>query len=112
MGVKTEGKGTVQKKMLLDNNGFLFLSHELIVRPNGNPLQDRNFRDSGIEPDKTAPERDFISEYYLDNTPEDEDDSLGIDFFRNLDKAISEEQMRMARELVREMIDNPGLQEK
>ena len=111
MGAKTEGRGTVQKKMLLDNNGFLFLSHELIVRPNGTPLQDRNFRDSGIEPDKNAPERDFISEYYLENTPENEDDSLGIDFFRNLDKAISEEQLRMARELVREMIDNPGLQE-
>jgi len=110
IGEKTEGKGSFQKKMLLDNDGFLFLSHELVVRPNGELLQDRSFRESGIEPDKVAPERDFVSEYYLENSPENEDDQLGIDFFKDLDEAIDEEQMRIAREYVRDMIDNPAVQ--
>ena len=107
-GVKTEGKGSVQKKVTLESNGFLYLSHELLVRPSGNPIQNRNFRESGIEPDQAAPGRDFISDYYLENTPEDEDTQLGVDFFRNLDKAVNEEQMRMAREIVRDLVNNSG----
>jgi len=108
IGGKTEGKGSVQKKLPLESSGFLYLSHELMIRPNGKPIQDRNFRNSGIEPDRQAPGHDFIPDYYSDNTPENDDEQLGVDFFRNLDDAVAEEQMRMARELVREMVDNPG----
>lgn len=108
VGVKTEGKGSVQKKLPLESSGFLYLSHELLVRPNGNPIQDRNFRKSGIEPDQLAPGRDFITEYYLGNTPDNDDVQLGVDFFKNLDNAISEEQMRIALEIVRDLVNNPG----
>ncbi|MFH1964921.1 MAG: S41 family peptidase [Acidobacteriota bacterium] len=108
VGVKTEGKGSVQKKLPLESGGFLYLSHELLVRPNGNPIQDRNFRMSGIEPDQLAPGRDFINDYYLENTPDNDDVQLGVDFFKNLDNAIDEEQMRMARKIVRDLINNPA----
>lgn len=108
VGVKTEGKGSVQKKLALESSGFLYLSHELLVRPNGKPIQDRNFRNSGIEPDQLAPGRDFITDYYLENTPDNDDVQLGVDFFKNLDNAINEEQMRMALEIVRDLVNNPG----
>ena len=108
IGGKTEGKGSVQKRVPLESYGFLYLSHEHMVRPNGELIQARNFRDSGIEPDNEAPGREFISDYYLENTPEGDDEQLDVDFFRNLDSAILEEQMRMARELVRELVDNPS----
>ena len=106
IGLKTEGKGSVQKKLPLESNGFLYLSHELLVRPSGTPIQDRNFRKSGIEPDQAAPGREFITDYYLENTPDDDDEQLGVDFFKVLDEAINEEQLRMARELTRDMINS------
>lgn len=106
IGLKTEGKGSVQKKLTLESNGFLYLSHELLVRPSGTPIQDRNFRKSGIEPDQQAPGRDFVTDYYLENTPDNDDEQLGVDFFKVLDDAINEEQLRMAREIARDLINS------
>ena len=48
------------------------------------------------------------TEYYLENTPDNDDVQLGVDFFKNLDNAINEEQMRMALEIVRDLVNNPG----
>jgi carboxyl-terminal processing protease len=107
IGVKTEGRGSVQKKIPLESSGFLFLSRELLVRPNGDPIQNRNFRESGIEPDQLAPGRDFITEYYLENTPDNDDVQLGVDFFKNFDETMNKEQLRMAREKLRELVNNP-----
>jgi len=77
------------------------------VRPNGDPIQNRDFRESGIEPDQLAPGRDFITEYYMENTPDNDDAQLGVDFFKNFDGAMNEEQMRMAREKLRDLVNNP-----
>lgn len=106
LGEKTEGKGSVQKRIPLESAGFIYLSRELVIRPDGEPIQNKSFRESGIEPDTQAPSRDFVSDYYLENTPEGDDEQLGVDFFKNLDAAIEAEQMRMAKKHVRELINN------
>ena len=107
LGSKTEGKGSIQQKLPLESNAFLFLSRELLVRPNGEPIQNKSFRESGINPDNTSPERDFITDFTIEHGPQGRDEELGVDFFRKLDAAIAEEQLKTARELVRDLIDNP-----
>ena len=107
LGSKTEGKGSIQQKLPLESNAFLFLSRELLVRPNGEPIQNKSFRESGIKPDNTSPERDFITDFTIEHGPTGSDEELGVDFFRKLDTAIAEEQLKTARELVRDLIDNP-----
>lgn len=111
LGNKTEGRGSIQQKLPLESNAFLFLSRELLVRPNGDPIQNRSFRESGIKPDKISPERDFVTDFTIENGPQGVDEELGVDFFRKLDRAIEEEQLETAKEFVRDLIDNPELSE-
>ncbi|HLV02755.1 MAG TPA: S41 family peptidase, partial [Acidobacteriota bacterium] len=105
VGEQTNGQGTLQSEFILDGGSVLIISTKLIDRPVGKPLQAAELRDSGIEPDVRAPTRDFITNFYFDNTGEDETE-LEESFFRSLDKAVEQEQLQAGIEEVKKIIEN------
>ncbi|MFQ5740122.1 MAG: S41 family peptidase [Acidobacteriota bacterium] len=104
VGEKTNGCGSVQKRFTLTDGSVVFISTQLIFRPSGKPLQAASLRESGIDPDTRSPSREFVTSFYFANTPDHPSDDLGDDFYRKLDKAIDEEQLKSGLELIREKV--------
>lgn len=96
VGERTNGHGSIQSEFKLQDGSKLFLSTALIVRPNNDPLQSDEVRKSGIAPDVLSPKRDFISNFYFENSGDDDAEDLGDDFYTRLDQAVRQEQYKAA----------------
>lgn len=104
VGERSNGKASIQKQFTLEDGSVLFLSTSLYYRPSGDSIQERQLRDSGIEPDLRAPGQDFISNFYFENTSEDREEALTDDFYRRLDQAINQEQLEAGLKQVRSLL--------
>ncbi len=104
VGERTNGHGSIQSEFELHDGSKLFLSTALIVRPNNAPLQSEEVRKSGVAPDVLSPERDFISNFYFENSGDDDEEELGDDFYSRLDQAVRQEQYKAALGQLKEEI--------
>lgn len=104
VGERTNGHGSIQSEFELHDGSKLFLSTALIVRPNNAPLQSEEVRKSGVAPDVLSPERDFISNFYFENSGDDDEEELGDDFYTRLDQAVRQEQYKAALGQLKEEI--------
>ncbi len=108
VGERSNGHGSIQHEFILRSGAHLFLSTGLLVRPDGKPLQSEEYRDSGLEPDVLSPAREFISNFYFDNSTGAEDEELGDDFYARLDSAIDKQQFDAAVSHLQEKIRSEG----
>jgi carboxyl-terminal processing protease len=108
VGERTNGHGSIQSEFRLQDGSKLFLSTALIIRPNNEPLQSDEVRKSGIAPDVLSPERDFISNFYFENSGDNDAEDLGDDFYNRLDKAVRQEQYKAALGQLREELSRPS----
>jgi carboxyl-terminal processing protease len=108
IGERSNGHGSIQHEFVLRSGARLFLSTGLMIRPTGKPLQSDEYRESGLDPDVQSPERDFISNFYFDNSTGDEDEELGDDFYSRLDSAINQRQFDAAVSHLQEKIRSQG----
>jgi len=104
VGERTNGRGSVQKEFPLEDGARLFITTELLMRASGEPLQAKSARQSGVKPDVRSPSQDFATEYFFDHTTEDLEESLAEEFYRGLDQAVEEEQLKDALEVIRENV--------
>lgn len=104
VGDRTNGCGSVQETFELQDGSRLILSTQLLVRPSGEKLQSGEIRKWGITPDVLAPDRDFITNFYYDNTPETDEEDLDEAFYLRLDSAIEAEQLKKAEAYLAEKI--------
>lgn len=111
VGERTNGKGSLQKEYVLDDGSVLILTNTLLIRPNGQPLQKEELRESGIDPDALAPTREFVTDYYFENSPED-DQELGPEFYLGLDEAIDAQQMEKAVQYLKELLNEESSSQK
>ncbi len=105
VGQRTNGLGSIQEKFQLDGGSVLFVSTRLFYRPTGEPIQAEDLRKSGLKPSLSSPNRDFVTNFYLENTPEDLDAEPTPDFYRKLDEAIEVEQLEDSLEYLKKKID-------
>jgi len=108
VGERTNGHGSIQSEFRLQDGSKLFLSTALIIRPNNEPLQSDEVRKSGIAPDVLSPERDFISNFYFENSGDNDAEDLGDDFYNRLDQAVRQEQYKAALGQLREELSRPS----
>ncbi|MFZ0430422.1 MAG: S41 family peptidase [Acidobacteriota bacterium] len=96
VGERTNGHGSIQSEFKLRDGSKLFLSTAMILRPDQQPLQSEELRKSGVAPDVLSPERDFISNFYFENSGDGDEEDLGDDFYTRLDEAVRQEQYKAA----------------
>jgi hypothetical protein len=79
----------------------------MFYRPNEDPIQVEDIRKSGLKPDLLSPDRNFVTNFYVENTPETETEiELAPEFYRRLDEAIEVEQWEDGLERLRRKIDD------
>ena len=101
VGERTNGYGSEQERFALEDGSMLLLSTRLYYRSNQKPLQGRTLTRSGIGPDVRSPSENFVTHFFYEKAPEDAEESLGEEFYGQLDKAIEAEQLETAVERVR-----------
>jgi carboxyl-terminal processing protease len=106
IGQRTNGLGSIQEMFQLGDGSVLFVSTRMFYRPTEAAIQGEDIRSSGLKPGVLSPDRDFVTNFYLENTPEDIDRDLDPDFYRRLDEAIGEEQLEDGLERLREKIES------
>lgn len=112
VGERTNGDGAERSLVTLDSGTVLMISTRLFVRPSGEPIQQRDLRDSGIKPDVRSPDQSFVSQFYFENTGEEEmETQLDDVFFRRLDEAIAERQLETAVKELKDRIEEIDLEE-
>jgi carboxyl-terminal processing protease len=105
IGERTNGEGSLQKRFLLEDGSCLFLTTDLIVRPSGELIQAEEVRDSGLSPDITSPSREFVTDFYYENSPVDQEEELNQEFYEHLDEVIQKQQLDTAVEHLKDMTD-------
>ncbi len=101
VGERSNGRGSTQSVFQLNDGAALFVSTALYIRPQGKPLQGETLRESGVNPDVRAPNQEFVTNFYFENTTENFEDDEVDDFYRRLDEAVEREQLSQALERVR-----------
>jgi carboxyl-terminal processing protease len=104
IGLRTNGHGSLQERFDLADGSVVFLATRLLVRKDGRPLQGVRTRSSGLTPKLESPSPDFVSNFYLAHLGEEITGSELEDFYRELSKAIEEEQLKNGIEEVRRRI--------
>lgn len=105
VGEKTNGHGSIQQDFKLHDGSVLFISTGMVYRPHGEPWQTDEIRKSGIIPDVQSPARDFVSNFYFENSSDSEDvDGLDEEFYSRLDQAIKSEQLEAALKHLADLI--------
>jgi carboxyl-terminal processing protease len=94
VGERSNGRGSIQDEYRMEDGSVLIISTHILYRPDGEPLQRKELRNSGIVPDVRSPAPDFVTSFYFENTPEESEGDPGEDFYQRLDRAIEEEQMK------------------
>lgn len=94
VGEKTDGRGSQQEYVHLENGAVLHISTKLFYRPTGEPIQGPSLKEAGITPEVRSPDEEFMTTFYFEHSSEDPDRSLGDEFYRRLGGAIQEEQLK------------------
>lgn len=105
VGQRTNGSGSEQDRFQLEDGSVLFISTRIFYRPNKDAIQAEDVRKSGLKPGLLSPDRDFVTNFYLENTPEETEGELPTDFYRRLDDAIEVEQLEDGLERLKLKID-------
>ena len=108
VGERTNGKGSIQTMHYLEDGSVLILTTRHLIRPSGDPLQADEIRNSGVKPDVQAPSRDFVTDFYFENSPEDDGGELGQEFYLSLDEAIDSKQLEKTIQHLKELISGQG----
>lgn len=108
VGLQSNGHGSIISEVPLRDGSLLYIATKLLYRPNGEPIKGKDLRESGIAPDMRAPAPDFVTNFYFENTPEDLEGPLPDDFYKDLEKAIGEEQLEVAIEALKKQIGSSG----
>ena len=104
VGLPTNGHGTIQEKFELADGSVMFLATKLIVRPNGEPIQGKTLRTSGLKPEKRSPSQDFVTNFYFKNAKEEFGEENLEEFYQDLEDAVVREQLERGLEEVRRRI--------
>ena len=104
VGLRTNGHGTIQEKFELTAGSVIFLATRLIVRPNGEPIQGKTLRTSGLRPEKRSPTQDFVTNFYFENAKEELSEGNLEEFYRELEDAVVREQLERGLDEVRRRI--------
>ena len=104
VGLRTNGYGTIQEKFELTDGSVIFLATTLIVRPNGEPIQGKTVRTSGLRPEKRSPTQDFVTNFYFENAKEEFGEENLKEFYQELEDAVVREQLERGLDEVRRRI--------
>ncbi|TDI12663.1 MAG: hypothetical protein E2P07_02815 [Acidobacteria bacterium] len=88
VGERTDGQGSVQDLIYLEDGSVLEILTGLFYRSTGVPIQSRKLNDSGIAPEVRSPDQDFLTKFYFDNTPDEGETALRDQFYQDLSAAI------------------------
>ena len=107
VGERTDGQGSVQTQMYLEDGSMIEILTELFYRSSGKPVQGRKPKDSGISAEVRSPSPDLVTNFYLENTSDDPEAVLGDEFYQELNQAIRDAQFeegvnRIRGQLLRE----------
>ena len=106
VGQRTNGQGSLQERFSLEDGSVIFVSTQMFYRPTAEPIQGEDIRRSGLKPGLVSPDRNFITTFYLENTPEDLDRDLDQSFYLRLDEAIQLEQLESGLDHLKQEIEN------
>lgn len=101
VGERTDGQGSVQDTIYLEDGSVLEILTGLFYRSTGEPIQSRELNESGISPEVRSPDQDFVTNFYFDNTSDEGDTALQDEFYRDLNTAIRELQFEEGLKQVR-----------
>ncbi len=104
VGLRTNGHGTTQEKFELTAGSVIFLATTLFVRPNGQPIQGRTVRTSGLRPAERSPTQAFVTNFYFENTKEELGEGNLEEFYRELEDAVVREQLERGLDEIRSRI--------
>jgi carboxyl-terminal processing protease len=106
VGELTDGHGAEQERIDLEDGSVLELLTKRYLRLNGQPLQGREMREAGIEPGIRSPSPDFLTNFYFEHALDVEEDEsvLDDDFYRELKRAIREEQFKVGLDRMRQIV--------
>jgi carboxyl-terminal processing protease len=104
VGERSDGQGSVQEFIYLEDGSVLEILTGLFYRSTGAPIQSRELNDSGISPEVRSPDPDFVTNFYLDNTSDEDDAALRDDFYQELNSAIRALQFEEGLKQVRSML--------
>ena len=107
VGERTDGQGSVQTQMYLEDGSMIEILTELFYRSSGKPVQGRKPKDSGISAEVRSPSPDLVTNFYLENTSDDPEAVLGDEFYQELNQTIRDAQFeegvnRIRGQLLRE----------
>ncbi len=111
VGERSNGHGSLQNRFDLSDGSVLFLSTRMFHRPGGAPIQGGELRTSGIEPDLRVPAPEFVTNFYFENTSDEDEGELAEEFYLKLDRAIEKEQLGAAVERLQQRIQEKTLKE-
>lgn len=104
VGQRTNGLGSTQEKFQLEDGSVLFVSTRMFYRPTEEAIQGEDIRRSGLKPRVVSPDLDFVTNFYMENTPEEVERELSPDFYRRLDEAIDVEQLQDGLERLKQIM--------
>ena len=67
IGERTSGTASLQKSMELEDGAMLIVTTELFYSPKGDPIQSKNLKKSGVQPDEKVPDDAFLTNFYYQN---------------------------------------------
>ena len=107
VGEKTDGQGSIQDFIFLEDGAVLEILTGLFYRATGTPIQSRDLSESGISPEIRSPDQDFVTNFYFENTDDETEPTLRDEFYQRLNSAIRELQFeeglkQIRRQLLRE----------
>ena len=88
VGERTDGQGSVQDLIYLEDGSVLEILTGLFYRSTGAPIQSRKLNESGIAPEVRSPDQDFVTKFYFNNTSDEGETALRDEFYQELNSAI------------------------
>ncbi|HEY2933008.1 MAG TPA: S41 family peptidase [Acidobacteriota bacterium] len=67
IGERTSGTASLQKSVELEDGALLIVTTELFHSPAGDPIQNKNMKKSGVQPDEKVPDDAFLTNFYYQN---------------------------------------------
>ena len=104
VGEKTDGQGSIQEIVYLEDGAVLEILTGLFYRATGMPIQSRKPNDSGITPWVRSPDQAFVTNFYLEHTSDEAEPTRRDEFYQELNTAIRELQFEEGLKQIRSLL--------
>jgi len=104
VGERTDGRGSIQEFIFLEDGAVLEILTGLFYRATGTPIQSRDLSESGISPEIRSPDQGFVTNFYFENTTDETEPTYRDEFYQRLNSAIRERQFEEGLKQIRSQL--------